>query len=59
MVKNAPINARDARDMGLISGSGRSPGGGNGNLLQYFFARKFHKQKSLAGTVHGVGKSWV
>ena len=56
VVKNLPANVGD---MGLISGSGRSPGGGNGNLLQYFFARKFHKQKSLAGTVHEVGKSWV
>ena len=27
--------AEDARDSGLIPGSGRSPGGGNGNPLQY------------------------
>ena len=31
MVKNLPSNARDARDMGLIPGSGRCPGVGNGN----------------------------
>ena len=31
MVKNLPANARDARDEGSILGSGRSPGGGNGN----------------------------
>ena len=30
-VKNQPANARDVRDMGSIPGSGRSPGGGNGN----------------------------
>ena len=30
MVKNPPANAGDARDTGLIPGSGRSPGGGNG-----------------------------
>ena len=30
-----PANAGDARDMGLIPGSGRSPGGGHGNPLQY------------------------
>ena len=30
MVKNPPANAGDARDMGLIPGSGGSPGGGNG-----------------------------
>ena len=35
VVKNPPANAGDARDVGLIPGSGRSPGGGNGNLLQY------------------------
>ena len=35
MVKNLPANARDAGDMGLISGWRRSPGGGNGNPLQF------------------------
>ena len=34
VVKNPPTNAGDSRDTGLIPGSGRSPGGGNGNLLQ-------------------------
>ena len=33
--KNPPANAGDSRDVGLIPGSGRSPGKGNGNLLQY------------------------
>ena len=33
VVKNLPANAGDARDAGLISGSGRSPGGGHGNPL--------------------------
>ena len=33
--KYSPANAGDTGDKGLISGSGRSPGGGNGNLLQY------------------------
>ena len=36
MVKNLPAKAGDAEDMGLIPGSGRSPGGGNGTSLQYF-----------------------
>ena len=31
VVKNLPVNARHAGDAGLIPGSGRSPGGGNGN----------------------------
>ena len=35
VVKNPPRSAGDARDAGLIPGSGRSPGGGNGNPLQY------------------------
>ena len=36
MVKNPPATAGDARDTGLIPGSGRSPRVENGNLLQYF-----------------------
>ena len=35
VVKNTPANAGDKRDTGSIPGSGRSPGGGNGNPLQY------------------------
>ena len=35
VVMNPPANVGDSRDMGLIPGSGRSPGEGNGNLLQY------------------------
>ena len=35
VVKNLPANAGDARDMGSIPGSGRSPGVGNGNPLQF------------------------
>ena len=35
MVKNPFANAGDVREADLIPGSGRCPGGGNGNLLQY------------------------
>ena len=35
MVMNLPSNAGDLRDVGSISGSGRCPGGGHSNLLQY------------------------
>ena len=35
LVKNAPANAEDSRDVGLIPGSGRSPGEGNDYPLQY------------------------
>ena len=34
-VKKLPANSGDLRDIGLIPGSGRSPGGGHGNPLQY------------------------
>ena len=33
--KNPPANGGDLRDAGSIPGSGRSPGGGHGNHLQY------------------------
>ena len=49
MVKNLPANAGDVRDVGSISGSGRSPGGGHGNLLQYL-CWECHGQRSLAGS---------
>ena len=35
MVKYPPANAGDVRDRGPVPGSGRSPGEGNGNALQY------------------------
>ena len=37
MVKNPPTNAGDLRDIGSIPESGRSPGEGNGNPLQYSY----------------------
>ena len=46
MVKKPPANARD---VGLISGSGRSPGVGNGNPLHYLLPEGFQGQRSLAG----------
>ena len=35
LVKNPPANSGGTKDSGSIPGLGRSPGGGNGNLLQY------------------------
>ena len=49
MIKNPPANAGDIRDMGLIPGSGRSPGGGHGNPLQYSSLENPHGQMRLAG----------
>ena len=40
VVKNMPANEGDARDVGLIPGLGRSPGGGNGNPCQYSYCRE-------------------
>ena len=40
MIINPPANAGDIRDMGLIPGSGRSPGGGHGNPFQYSCLRE-------------------
>ena len=47
--KNLHASAGDVRDTGLISGSGRSPGGGHGNPFQLFLLGKSHGQRSLAG----------
>ena len=49
MVKNQPANTGDIREMGSIPASGRSPGGGHGNPLQYSCLEKSHGQRSLAG----------
>ena len=49
MAKNLPADAGDTRNMGLIPGSGRSPGEENGNPLQYSLPGNFHEQRSLMG----------
>ena len=51
MVKNPPVNAGD---MGSILGSGRSPGEGNGNPLQYSCLEKSMDRGVWQATVHGV-----
>ena len=57
MVKNLPANAGDAGDVGLIPGSGRCPGGGHGNLLQYSCLINPMDRGAWQATVHGVTKS--
>ena len=57
VVKNPPINAGDARDVGSITGSGRSPGGGNGNPLQYSCLENSTDTRVWQATVHRVTKS--
>ena len=55
-VKNLPANAGDVGDAGLIPGSGRSPGGGNGNPLQYSCLENSLNGGAWGATVHGVTK---
>ena len=60
MVKNLPANAGDIRDVGLIPGSWRSPGGGHGNPFHYSWLENPHGQRNQAGyIVHRVTKSQI
>ena len=56
MVKNPPGNAGD---VGSIPGPGRSPGGGNGNPLQYSCLGKPMDRGARWARVHGVANSWT
>ena len=53
VVKNPPANAGDA---GLVPGSERSPGEGNGNSLQYSCLGNPMCRRAWQATVHGVAK---
>ena len=57
MVKNPPANAEDSRDVGVVPRLGRSPGGGNGNPLQYACLENSMDRGSWWAKVHGVAKS--
>ena len=57
--KNPPANVGDAEDMGSVPGLGRSPGGGNGNPLQYSCLENSMGRGAWRATVHRVAKSWV
>ena len=59
VVKNLPVNAGDAGDVGLIPGSGRSPGGGSGNPLQYSCLDNPMDRGAWWVIVHGVAKGWT
>ena len=59
VVKNLPASVGDIRDLGLIPGSGRFPGGGSGNPLQYSRLENSHGQRSLAGYSAWGHKSWT
>ena len=53
------LHAGGTGDMGLIPGSGRSPGEGNGNPLQYSSLENFMDRGTSQATVYGVTKSWT
>ena len=58
-VKNPLASEGDRRDMGSVPGSGRSPGGGHGNLLKYACLENPMNRGAWWTTVHGVAKSWT
>ena len=54
VVKNPPANAGDVKDVGSISGLGRSPGEGRGNPLQYSYLKNPMARGAWWATVHMV-----
>ena len=59
MVKNLPANVGDVRDKGSIPGSGRSPGGGYSNPLQYSYLGNSMDRGAWRATVYGATKNWT
>ena len=59
VVKNPPAKAGDLRDVGLIPGLGRSPGGGHGNPLQYPCLENPMDREAWRAIVHRVAQSWT
>ena len=59
VAKNLPANAEGAGNTSLISGSGRFPGGGHGNPLQYSCLENPMDRRAWRATVHGVAKNWT
>ena len=57
VVKNWPANAGEAGGMGSTPGLGRSPGGGNGNPLQYSWLENPMDRGAWWAIVHGITKS--
>ena len=56
VVKNLPANAGDARDLGLIPGSGKSPGVGNSNPFQYSCLENPMDRGAWQATVHRIAE---
>ena len=56
-VKNLPASVGDLRDLDSIPGSGRFPGGGHGNPLQYSCLENLMDKGAWQATVHMVAKN--
>ena len=56
LLKTIPANAGDTRNVGLIPGSGRSPGGGNGHLFQCSCLENLMDRGAWQATVHRITK---
>ena len=56
MVKNSHANAGASEDTGSIPGSGKSPGGGNGNPPQYSCLENLKVRRACWATVYRVVK---
>ena len=57
MVKNLSANAGDVGVVGSVPGSGRSPGGGHGNPLQYSCLENAMNRGAWRASVHRVAKN--
>ena len=57
VVKNSPRSVGDVRDMGSIPGLGRSPGGVQGNPLQYLCLENPMDRGTWQASVHRIAKS--
>ena len=58
-IKTPPADAGDIRDSGSVPRLGRSPEGGHGNPLHYFYLENPKDRGAWWAIVHGVTKSWT
>ena len=59
LVAQTVKSACNAEDLGLILGSGKSPGEGNGNLFQHSCLENPKDRGAWWAILHGVAKSWT
>ena len=57
--EESAFSAGDAEDTGSNPGTGRSPGGGHGDPLQYSCRENSMAREAWWATFHGVAKSWT